>query len=242
MDDLFGKETTSTSTSEPFSGLQKQRYESLWPYLQNRLNNPRRYTGPVAAPLNPTQQGAISRLSGLADSPFLRDTVGGRYLSPESNPYLQKNIDILGRKAKENFADAAGNINSLFNKNSFWSGSAHQDALSKTADQANENYNDSLASMLGGAYDRERDRQFQAQGAAQGAAQAMLGAGNTAYQIADNENVRRMEMWLKEQGMEDQDISNILQYLGMGRNPTQTTNSESLDHGDVTGAIAALFL
>jgi hypothetical protein len=242
MDDLFGSSSTSTTTSEPFSGAQKQRYESLWPYLEKRVYNPRKYNGQLTAPINPTQQGAIANLSGLANSQFLQDTLGGKFLDPESNPNLQKTIDIMGRKTRENFADMAGNVNTLFNKNSFWGGSAHQNSLEKAADKANENYSDSLASLFSDNYNRERANQFTAQGALQSAAQAMLGAGNTAYQIADNENIRRMEMWLKEQGMEDQDISAVLQYLGLGKNPTQTTNSESLDMGDVTGTLAGFFL
>jgi hypothetical protein len=76
-----------------------------------------------------------------------------------------------------------------------------------------------------------------AQGAQQNAASALLNAGNTAYGIEDAALTRKYEAWLKEQGLSDQDIAIYLEYLGLGKNPTQTQTTESSGLGGVMGSL-----
>lgn len=227
MGGLFSSKKTSTTTSEPFSGQQKQWYQDLQPYMYDNMIKQQSYTGDAAAGLNQTQQTAIDRLSGYADNPTLSAYASGQYIDPTTNPYVQAQADVITQAGQDAWGEQGNQVNSLMNRSGFWSGSAHQDQLAKTQDDINQTTQNSLAGLYSNAYNTGVNQMLQAQGAQQSAAQAALNAGNTQYQVEDTALTRKYEQWLKEQGMADQDIALYLEYLGLGKNPTETKKEKS---------------
>lgn len=242
MNDLFGSETTSTSSTNPFSGKQKQWYEELQPYLYNRMTNQRSYSGDLSAGLNSTQQSAIGKLSDYANNPMLSKYASGQMIDPTNNPYVQAQAGIIKQNASDTWQKQGDQVNSMFNKNSFWSGSAHENALKNAGADINKQTSSALASLYGDAYNTGVNQMLQAQSAQETAANNMLNAGNTQYNAEDTALTRKYAAWLKEQGLNDTDIERYLQYLGLGKNPTTSSSSSSIDNGEVTGTLLGLFL
>lgn len=238
MGSLFGSKTTTTSKQTPFSGKQKDWYEGFQPYLMGRVNNPIRYGGETAAPINQTQSDAIGKLQDSAANRTLQDYAEGAYIDPMSNPYVTAQADAIRQAGQEAWGEQGRQVNDLFNKNSFWGGSAHQDQLAKTQKDVNRSTQNSLASLYGSAYNSGVNQMLNAQGARQSAAEALLNAGNTEYGITDTKAQRDLELFFREQGLDEQTIQDYLSYLGLGKNPTQTQTQSSNGLGGVLGSLA----
>ena len=231
----MGKDKTTTVKNDAFSGETAKRFEDLYPYLQNKLNTSVSYSVPLTASMNDTQQKAITGLSSLVDNQNLSDYASGKYLDPSSNPYLQKSLDILRTNANNQFADTAAGIDSRFNNRGFYDSSSHISSLDRAADTANENYNNAATQLLSNQYNQGVGNMLNAQSSLQGANSALLNAGNTAYNIADTDLQRKYQDYLTQQGFNQQDISNLLQYFSVGKNPTQTQTSN--DGGEGAGKL-----
>jgi hypothetical protein len=238
MGDIFGGKQKSTTTTEPFSGAQKALYEAFQPYVFNRVTNPRKYTGDLTADMTDTQKQAIDNLRVGANNSIIKDYAAGSYVDPMNNKYVQDMASVITQTGKDAWGEQGKQVNSLFNKNSFWGGSAHQDQLAKTAKDINQTTQNAIAGLYKDAYDTGVNQMLQAKTAQQSADNALLNAGNTEYGIQDAELTRKYEAWLKEQGLSDNDIAMYLQYLGLGKNPTQTQTTKSSGLGGVMGSLA----
>ena len=83
-----------------------------------------------------------------------------------------------------------------------------------------------------------------AQSSLQGANNALLNAGNTEYGISDTDLQRKYQDYLTQQGFTQQDISNLLQYFNVGKNPTQTqtSNDGGSGAGEFVGTIGSALI
>jgi hypothetical protein len=77
----------------------------------------------------------------------LSDTLAGKYLDPNSNPWLSGTFDLAAGKMRSA-------LDSQFNSAGGYGGSLHQGAMA-------ENLGDLATKLYGGAYDTERQRQIQ---------------------------------------------------------------------------------
>ena len=237
------KQTTSSSTT-PFNGDMKGKYDSFYNTLLNYYNNPSTYTGNVSASRNGTQNDATGLLSNAANSAMLNDTVNGKYLTADSNPYLSGYAD----KIKSNIADSWGEqtnaIDSKINGRGFWGGSGHQTLLEKSQKNLADTQSNALNNLYGNVYSNERQNQLSAQNQLTNNANSLLNAGNNQWSQDNTANQQDFSKWVTEQGLNQQNINNIIQMLGLGRN--STTNSTSNDGGASTasglGSIAGAFI
>jgi len=151
---------TQTQKSEPWSGVQ--------PYLKDYLQlgqkvtqNPYQfYNGDTVAGFSPEQEAGfnLGTQRALAGSPTLNaanqnitNTLNGDYLNPNSNPYLQANVN-------QALGDVQTRVNSQFNNPNF-GGTAHQELLTR-------NLGDTASQMYGQNYQQERSNQLNAAGQA----------------------------------------------------------------------------
>lgn len=241
MDDLFGSSSTTTQTSEPFSGKQKSWYEALQPYLYNKMTNPSTYSGNLSASLNPTQQSAISLLSGYTNNPTLSAYARGDYLDPTKNPYVAGMADQIKKQTGEAWGRMGDQINTAANKTGFMSSSGRYKSLEDTQKQLGEAQSGALASLYNNAYQQGVSNMLGASQAQQNATQAALQAGNTQYQVEDTAAQRDYQAWREQQGLQDNAISQYLYYLNMGRNPTQTESSSGSSPKDTASGLSNLF-
>jgi hypothetical protein len=122
---------------------------------------------------------------------FVSDTLGGKYLTPESNPAYQGWLEASFRPQAEQFRDIiAPSMDSKFAGSGRTAGGAHFDTSMRGYQDLARSQSDAAAKSALGLYQGERANQFQALGALPGLQnmdyqniQAMLqaGAGSDAY-------------------------------------------------------------
>jgi hypothetical protein len=240
----MSKDQTTTTTKEPFSGVTKQRFEDLYPYLKNRLDNVPQYNAPLAAQLNQTQQGAISKLSSYADNPVLSSFASGQNIDPVKNPYVQGMASQIKKDTAESWGQMGDQINTAANKTGFMSGSGRYRSLTDAQKGLAEAESGALANLYNNAYQQGVGNMLQAAQSRQSAANSMLQAGNTQYQAEDTAAQRAYQDFLRQQGFTQDQINSILNYFNIGRNPTETTttNDGGAGAGSFLGTIASALL
>lgn len=148
------------------------------------------------------------------------DTIQGKYLSPESNPYLGANYDAAANRAAKayRFATAPG-IDAQFARAGSFGGSAHQ----QTKDMANFDFGQSLTDlanqMYGENYSRER--------------QNMLNAGSEAQQYANTSlEAERSRQQATQQQLLQQQLQAALDERGGWRSMLDNTLSREANAAD----------
>lgn len=114
-----------------------------------------------------------SALSGQLTNPFgeagtnaeryLTDAASGKYLSPDSNPYLAGMVDAANRRATQAFnTSTLPSLTAQFSASGRY-GSGQQEAVAgRAANSLQQNITDNTANMYGTAYNNERSLQQQA--------------------------------------------------------------------------------
>ena len=164
-----GGSQTVTQKSDPWSGqqgyLSDQFAQAKNLYDSGQLA-PSYYSGQTVANQSPYTQQAISSLAnqatgqqaqGLSNAAIQQttDTINGKYLDPQNNPYYQGYIN--------NAADAyargtAAQTDSAFNRSGAYGGSAYQEAQGAN----NKAFTDSLNDLGNTQYQQGRQQQIQA--------------------------------------------------------------------------------
>jgi hypothetical protein len=125
----------------------------------------------------------------------LADVLGGRYLSPDSNPYVKDTFDAMARGVVEQGQLGQGNINALFNKsNAFGPGNtAWEETMARYGYGMDRSLSELATNTYGANYQRERQNMQDAMRFAPNLQQAnfadtnqMLQAGNLATDLQAN--------------------------------------------------------
>lgn len=174
-----GGSSTQTTKSEPW--VEQQPYlKDLFQRAKEQSQIPiQYYQGNTVAPLSATQQQAISfaqnRPSMFAHplwettSGLLSDTISGKYLRPESNPYLSHYVTKAFEQTLPQYdttATLAGRYGS--------------DAWANMKARA---MSDIASEIYGGAYEAERNRQLQAAGLLPQIGQLSLNEGQLMFDM-----------------------------------------------------------
>lgn len=93
---------------------------------------------------------------------LVSDTVGGKYLSPDSNPYLQQTADALARNSREQFAQNLARVNGAAAQGGSLLSTRAALAGGQVARAGAQDLNDSLTRLYAGNYGAERGLQTQA--------------------------------------------------------------------------------
>jgi hypothetical protein len=219
--------TTTISKSEP--------PEWIKPYSINLMeqgagvaNRPyEAYSGQRIAGFSPEQEmgltGTVNRATqGNAamnmGQGMLQDTLSGRYMSPDSNPWLRQNVDTA-------LGQAQGRLNSQFNTPGAFGSTAHQGVMAKSL-------GDIASQMYGQNYMNERQNQMGAAGQAlnYGAADyqdinALLAAGDTRRQLSQDYMNQGYQDWLEARNYPLSQLDILGNTIGMSIGNSGTTQT-----------------
>lgn len=238
---MGGGDNKSSSVAEPPEETKKY----LTPYLQTAsklANNPyQAYQGQTSAGLNQDQNTAFGaiRNRALQGSEVGReanwnaaDTLAGRYLSPDSNPWLRGSVDTA-------MGQAQGALNSQFNKPGAFGSTAHQGVMAKQLGDISNN-----AYMQN--YNQERGNQLNVMSQAPGMAASdyndmdrLMGSGD-AQRAAEQERLSgQYGAWQQAQQYPYQQLdvmgNAIMTTMGAGGKTTMYGNGSS-GAGQAVGA------
>lgn len=136
-------------------------------------------------PLTPGERQAAEMFLGVGDTlDPLRETVEGKYLTPDTNPYLEGMYEAASRGVTDQFQqNVLPSLRDQFTlAGQTASGPGEQFEAEHAASQVTQQLSDMAANMYGTAYERERQRQAQAMQLlpqfTDAAAQAALRGGN----------------------------------------------------------------
>jgi hypothetical protein len=240
---LFGSKQKSTTKSEPFTGKAKDWAYAAQPKLWESMNTPTaKYEGELSTGLSDTQKSAMGGLSSLINTQALTDTIGGKYLNPDSNPYLSQYYDQAASKVRSSLADSNDYVNGQFNQRGLYNSSARQESLQKQTDKANDTLADVATGIYGNAYTTERSNQMNAINQQGNLINSQFSQGTTQQGIDQTALDKEYQEYLRQQGMDQQSIDNYLNYLNTIKNPSQTTTQSSGGLGGLLGTIGGIGL
>jgi len=218
---------TGTLTQDP-SALTKPYYKEALKEAQRLFQSgaPQFFPEATYVPLSGQTEAALKLQEerALAGSPLLKqaqgqvgDILSGKFLDPESNPYLKAAYEKAAGSAQ-------GTLGSQF-------ASAGRYGSGAMAETAGKRYGDIATDIYGGAYERERQRQMSALGMAPGLAQAdyydIQQLGNVGQQREAFEEAKladAMNRFNFEQQKPFNKLSQYMSYLGMTPGYTQTSS------------------
>lgn len=243
MGGLLGSKSTSSTKTTPYSGKYADQISDFYnnTLMKNLNTSATPYTGDLTAGLTDTQNNAMSGLSGLTNTGALTGTINGDYLNPDSNPYLSRYYDQAADKVGKSLAANNDYINSQFNQRGLYNSSARQEALQKQADNAADTLGNVATNIYGNAYTTERQNQMDAIGQQAGLYDTLFNQGTTEQQTDQAALSSQYAEWLRQQGVDENDINNMLQYFGLVKNPSQTTTESSSGLGGVLGTAAGVY-
>lgn len=161
---------------------------------------------PTFAGFSPTTETALQGLeqgSPLVSSAqgMLQDTLEGKYLTPDSNPFLRQYGDALSGHIQDR-------VNAEFSKAGRYGSGAHAGTTAREI-------GNTLSGLYGNAYSQERGRQFGAAPLAPGLGFSNINAQLGAGQMRD----------VKAQQEVDDPYNQIMRYLSIIRGVPQGTES-----------------
>ena len=246
-----GAQTSSSSqSSEPWGPAQPLLKGALsdagkW-YSSPYGTNP--YPGSTVVPFSPYTEQALGMTAQRAmnGSPVMhasnqnmQDTLQGKYLSGQTNPWLSQTYDLAAGKVRSS-------LDSQFNRNGSYGSSLHEGAMGGAM-------NDLATSIYGGNYQMERGNQMNAMGMAPQAALTdyvdpqNLGAVGSAYENQAgknlNEQVGRYDFYQQQPYNRLQQLVNLAQPVGASggiQTGTQSTPTQSNGVSNALGSIASI--
>ena len=110
--------------------------------------------------LNDYAGGSTSPISNIGLK-LATDTVGGKYLNPESNPYLKRAADTATQAVRTGLAGDMNASNAMFQRSGMGLGSGERNWRNKLLTNANNTLSNNLNSMYLSNYNTERGNQNQ---------------------------------------------------------------------------------
>lgn len=218
-----GKQSqTTTQTAEPFNGEYKPWVYPVKDYVFGKLQNgAEKYGGQLNYGATDNQKYAFNQFRQAADNPMLQDTLSGKYLNPESNPYIQKTYDLASQNVLKGLNKANDAVNSQFS-HGLWNSSARRSTMQNQANQAGETLAGLANQIYSGNYNQERGYQLQAVGAQQQLLGNLLNAGTAEQAAGQSDLDRNYKEWLRQMGVDDSNLDRALNFLQVVKNPTTT--------------------
>lgn len=240
-----GGTQTVTQKADPWSGIQSQLLQAAGD-TQNLYNQgllkPQVYQGQTYANFSPESQQAMDLTSqrALNGSPInkanqglLTDTLNGKYLDPNSNPYLKGTYDQASKSVQ-------GTLDSQFGQGGRYGSGLNQQVLG-------QGLNDLANNIYGANYQQERTRQMGASALAPQAANqdytdlsalANVGAQKEGMsQNAINDTINRFNANAAAPG---QNIQNYIGLLnGAGGNYGATTQTSPYQQNNTLGGLGS---
>lgn len=170
------------------------------------------YTGPWFADPNQTQKNSVA--SAVAAAPgmddgvagirgYADDLISGKYLTPDSNPYVKGMAEAATRGATDNFnRSILPQLDSAAISQGAYGGARNGIAAGTLAGETDKNVRDTYANIYGNNYQMERSYQDnasrlygQANQLALAPAQTLGAAGDEMYKWDDNKVKEALAKW-----------------------------------------------
>lgn len=201
------QQTTSTVNTGPWSAqapyLKDAFAQAQANYNTNKGN--KYYTGETVAPLNEAQNSALNTTIGIGSgvNPGVAaagqnnaDTLNGKYLDPNSNPWLKDTFNAAADDVTRQYQTAtAPQTAGAFSGAGRYGSGSYNNAVKNNELALGASLNNLATSIYGGNYQSERDRQLAAAGQSGAINQAQyinpsaaLGAGNIQQGQQQNVN------------------------------------------------------
>jgi hypothetical protein len=181
-----GGQTPSTTVQQTKQSNEPPSY--IQPYLQKGIQDltslydkgqaPGYYPGATVAAPSANTQAALSALyeRGVRGSPYgksiianLDETMGGKYLDVDANPYFQKALAAGFRPQNEQFVqEVLPGLEGRFALSGRYGSGAHTGTTDRAVDSLTRAQADAAAKASSSAYDAERSRMLGAAGTAAG--------------------------------------------------------------------------
>lgn len=212
--------STSSTTTKEIPSWAQPAAQNLLSRAETLSNTPYQvYQGQRIADMTPDQLQGIQQVQDRANngSPEENaarqnyvDTMSGKYLDPNSNPYLKGMVNTA-------MNDVQGRVNSQFNGNNYGT-TAHQETLTRNlADVANNAY--------GQAYTQERNNQMKDALLAQqygnidyNNAQQLIGVGDIQRQESQDVINNQYSDWIAQQNQPYRQVDVLANGLGAAVN------------------------
>jgi hypothetical protein len=210
--------TTTTTTKQELPSWAVPYSQDLLKQGANVAQRPyEQYTGQRIAGWSPVQESALymgrdratqGNQAMNAGQGMLEDTLSGKFLSPDSNPYFRNTVD-------QAMDQTQGRVNTQFNRPGAFGSTAHQDVMTKgLGDIANQMYSQN--------YMNERGNQMGAanQALAYGSADWQnignyLGLGDKTQQLNQSLLDEKYQDWLTQQNYPLQQLDILGNSIGM---------------------------
>lgn len=197
-----GGQTPSTTVQQTRQSNEPPAY--IQPYLQKGIQDltalydkgaaPGYYPGATVAAPSANTQAALTALyeRGVMGSPYgkavmanLNETMGGKYLDVDANPYFQKALAAGFKPQTEQFMqEVLPGLEGRFAQSGRYGSGAHTGTTDRALESLNRAQADAAARASSGAYDAERSRMLGAAGTAAGLFPAL--------QAADYQDIQAM--------------------------------------------------
>lgn len=238
-----GGNQTVTQKADPWSGIQPQLRQAAGD-TQNLYNQgllrPQVYQGQTYAGFSPeslqamnmtTQRATNGSPINTANSQMLTDTLSGKYLDPNSNPYLKGTYDQASNSVR-------GSVDSQFGSGGRYGSGLNQQVLG-------QGLNNLANDIYGGNYQQERTRQMGASALAPQAAnqdyvdaQALGQVGAQKEGMAQNEINDTINRFNANAAAPGQNIQNYIGLLnGAGGQYGSTTQTSPYHQNNTLGGI-----
>ena len=203
-----------------------------------------------------SQQAALRQLEGFASgfdpssgvvataSDQAQRTLGGDFLSPETNPALGATIDAATGQVIEDYErNILPQLGSQAQAQGAWGGARHGLAEAASADEVTETIGDISTRMLMDAYNSERQRQMTAMQMAPTLGNAVVQQELLPAQILGNVGNTRRGFLQEEEGFDfgrEQEIASLLAALGPHGGSTTQVSTAARPSSAVRGLQGAL--
>lgn len=227
---MGGGTVSQNSTVDPFSGEYKSWVSPVKDKVFSAMQNPAAaYTGQLSYPTTANQQYAFNGFRQAADNQMLQDTLGGKYLNPETNPYIKKTYDIAAKNTMQDLNKMYDNLNTQFARGRVYNSSARYNTLKGATDKAGEIVADMATKLYGDNYNQERGYQMQGLSAQQQMLGNLLNAGSVEQQLGQQGLDRNYSEWLRQMGVNDSNLDRAINFLQTVKSPHETqTQTKSM--------------
>jgi hypothetical protein len=219
--------TTSVTTQELPEWIQPYAEQLLSKGVATSERPYEAYGGQRISPLSQEQEMGLQGTTNRAlygnqavntGEQMLTNTLGGGYLTPETNPYLQRNVNTA-------MSNVAGRLNSQFNRPGAYGNTAHQETMARSL-------GDVASQMYGQNYGMERGNQMNAANQALGYGQAdyqdlnaLLAAGDTRRNYSQDVLNEQYGNWQEQQNYPLRQLDILGNTIGMSMGNTGTTTA-----------------
>lgn len=227
MSSLFGskQKSSSTTTTTPYSGDYTGWVNDVKNQLWNKNSSPvTAYTGNLSAGSNSNLNTSRDLYKNLATNKTLTGYANGDYLNPTSNPYLMSSYNLGADSIMKNFNKLNDATNSQFN-NSLFNSSMRQNQINQNKTDTEDKLNDYTTNFMNTAYNTGVNNMTSANGVLQSAINGLNTSGTQQQATEQNSLDNNYKEWLRQQGVSDSNMNNILQLLALVKNPSTTTNA-----------------